>query len=446
MLLTIIAFIVAILLLVSLHELGHLIVARLCGVKVLRFSIGFGKPFFCHKRADIEWCLAPIPLGGYVKMVDTREGDVSEADLPYAFDRQHPLKRIAIVVAGPLTNLILAILLYTASFGIGGITQIQPWVGMVEQGSVATSAGFQPEDRINYVNGQPVTNWSDAQTKIMLNLDSGPVKVAVTTAAGQQAIRQLNIAGTAAADDVAKSGYIGIVPFKVTNRVGAVMPNSVAAKAGLQIGDILLTVNGEKLTSWQNWVDIVRANAGAKLDITYQRNNQILSTSLRPDSVQQDGMIIGQVGIGAMRDEAWDKRIRQHHHPELLQSIQLAAKRTWEYISMTLSLFAKLLTGQASLHYLSGPLTIADVAGKTAALGWQSYTEFLALVSISLGVLNLLPIPMLDGGHLMYYAVEWIRGKPLSQRIQEIGLRIGMGAMLMLMLVAFFNDLTRLFG
>ena len=292
MLLTIIAFIVAILLLVSLHELGHLIVARLCGVKVLRFSIGFGKPFFCLKRADIEWCLAPIPLGGYVKMVDTREGDVSEADLPYAFDRQHPLKRIAIVVAGPLTNLILAILLYTASFGIGGITQIQPWVGMVEQGSVASSAGFQPEDRINYVNGQPVTDWADAQTKIMLNLDSGPVKVAVTTAAGQQAIRQLNIAGTTAADDVAKSGYIGIVPFKVTNRVGAVMPNSVAAKAGLQIGDILLTVNGEKLTSWQNWVDIVRANAGAKLDITYQRNNQILSTSLRPDSVQHDAVTV----------------------------------------------------------------------------------------------------------------------------------------------------------
>ena len=179
-------------------------------------------------------------------------------------------------VAGPLTNLILAILLYTASFGIGGITQIQPWVGMVEQGSVAASAGFQPEDRINYVNGQPVTDWSDAQTKIMLNLDSGPVKVAVTTAAGQQAIRQLNIAGTTAADDVAKSGYIGIVPFKVTNRVGAVMPNSVAAKAGLQIGDILRTVNGEKLTSWQSWVDIVRANAGAKLDITYQDRKSVV--------------------------------------------------------------------------------------------------------------------------------------------------------------------------
>lgn len=446
MLLTIVAFIIAILFLVSLHELGHLIVARICGVKVLRFSIGFGTPFYCRRHAGIEWCLAPIPLGGYVKMVDTREGNVSEADLPYAFDRQHPLKRIAIVVAGPLTNLILAILLYTASYGIGGINQIQPWVGMVEQDSVAAQAGFQPEDRITSVNNQPVTDWTDAQAKILLNLDSGVVTVGVTTATGQQTLRQLNIAGTAAAENVAKTGHMGIFPFKVTNRIGAVIPDSVAAKAGLQVGDTLLTVNGSKLINWQNWVDIIRANAGAKMDVTYQRNNQIHRTSLRPDSVQQEGRIIGQVGIGAMRDEAWDQQIRQHYQPDLFQSVRLAVQRTWDYICMTLSLFVKLLTGQASLHYLSGPLTIADVAGKTAALGWQSYTEFLALVSVSLGVLNLLPIPMLDGGHLMYYAVEWIRGKPLSLRVQEIGLRLGMGAMLMLMLVAFFNDITRLFG
>ncbi|WP_239428486.1 RIP metalloprotease RseP [Snodgrassella communis] len=446
MLLTIVAFIVAILLLVSLHELGHLVVARWCGVKVLRFSIGFGKPFFCIKRANIEWCLAPIPLGGYVKMVDTREGDVSEADLPYAFDQQHPLKRIAIVVAGPLTNLILAVMLYAASFSIGGITQIRPWIGIVEPASVAADAGFQSGDRIISVNGQTVTEWTDAQAKIMLNLDSGKVRVDVITAAGQPAQRQLNIAGTDAADNVAKTSYLGIMPFKVINQIGMVVPDSVAAKAGLRTGDTLLTINGRKLINWQDWVDSIRASAGAKLDITYQRSGQTLQTSLRPDSVLENGTIIGQVGVGAMRDKAWDAQIRRHYQPSFFQSIQLAMQRTWDYITLTLSMFAKLLTGQASLHYLSGPLTIADVAGKTAAIGWQSYTEFLALVSVSLGVLNLLPVPVLDGGHLLYYAIEWIRGKPLSLRIQEIGLRFGIAAMLMLMLVAFFNDITRLFG
>ena len=446
MLLTIVAFIVAILLLVSLHELGHLLVARWCGVKVLRFSIGFGKPFYSIKRANIEWCLAPIPLGGYVKMVDTREGEVSEADLPFAFDRQHPLKRIAIVIAGPLTNLILAIILYAASFSIGGITQMRPWVGMVEPASVAADAGFRSGDRILSVNGQPVTDWSDAQAKIMLNLDGGKVLVDVISAAGQSGKRLLNIAGTDAAANVAKTGYLGIVPFKVINQIGMVVPDSVAAKAGLQAGDILLTINGRKISNWQEWVDNIRASAGARLDISYQRNGQIQHTSLRPESVLENGTIIGQVGVGAMRDKAWDRQIRQHYQPSFFQSVQLAMQRTWDYITLTLSMFAKLLTGQASLHYLSGPLTIADVAGKTAAMGWQSYTEFLALVSVSLGVLNLLPVPVLDGGHLLYYAIEWIRGKPLSLRIQEMGLRFGIAAMLMLMLVAFFNDITRLFG
>lgn len=446
MLLTIVAFIVAILLLVSLHELGHLLVACWCGVKVLRFSIGFGKPFYSIKRANIEWCLAPIPLGGYVKMVDTREGEVSEPDLPFAFDRQHPLKRIAIVIAGPLTNLILAIILYAASFSIGGITQMLPWVGMVEPASVAADAGFRSGDRILSVNGQPVTDWSDAQAKIMLNLDGGKVLVDVISAAGQSGKRLLNIAGTDAAANVAKTGYLGIVPFKVINQIGMVVPDSVAAKAGLQAGDTLLTINGRKISNWQEWVDNIRASAGARLDISYQRNGQIQHTSLRPESVLENGTIIGQVGVGAMRDKAWDRQIRQHYQPSFFQSVQLAMQRTWDYITLTLSMFAKLLTGQASLHYLSGPLTIADVAGKTAAMGWQSYTEFLALVSVSLGVLNLLPVPVLDGGHLLYYAIEWIRGKPLSLRIQEMGLRFGIAAMLMLMLVAFFNDITRLFG
>lgn len=444
--LTVVAFIVAIVVLVSLHELGHLVVARLCGVKVLRFSIGFGKPFYCVRRGGIEWCLAPIPLGGYVKMVDTREGDVSTADLPYAFDRQHPLKRIAIVLAGPITNLVLAILLYTLSFNLGGITQIKPWVGTVEAGSLAANAGFQAEDQITNVNGQSVSDWADAQTKIIMGLDNGIVRVDVINHKQQHQVHQFDVAGTKEAADVAKNGYLGMLPFKLTNRVGMVLPGSVAEQAGLQVGDILLTVNGTPLSDWAHWVNLVRANAGEKLIIQYQRAGKNLTTSLRPESVIEHGTITGRVGMGAMRDKQWDTQASQHFQPDLLDSLQLAAKRTWDYIALTLSFLGKLIIGQASLHYLSGPLTIADVAGKTAAMGWQSYTEFLALVSVSLGVLNLLPIPVLDGGHFLYYAIEWLRGRPLNLRTQQLGIRFGLAAMLMLMLVAFFNDITRLFG
>lgn len=443
---TILAFIVAIVILVSLHELGHLIVARWCGVKVLRFSIGFGTPFFRMKRAGIEWCLAPIPLGGYVKMVDTREGDVAEADLPYAFDRQHPLKRIAIVLAGPFTNLILAVLFYIFSFSLGGITQIKPWVGMVEPASVAAQAGFLPGDRIVKVNGQVVGDWVDAQAKIMMNLDGGPVKVDVLDQNGQAFTRRFDIAGTKAVSDVAKSGYMGLLPFKILNRVGYIAPDGAADKAGLKVGDTLLSVNGKIIKDWQHWVDIIRAGAGEKLNIQYQRNGKEFTTSLRPESIIENNIIIGRVGIGAMRDQDWDKQVSQHYQPEFVDAIYLAVKKTWSYITLTLSFFGKLITGQASLHYLSGPLTIADMAGKTAAMGWQSYVEFLALVSVSLGVLNLLPIPVLDGGHFLYYVIEWLRGKPLSLQTQQLGMRFGLAAMLLLMLVAFFNDITRLFG
>ena len=228
---TFLAFIVASLILVSLHEFGHYIVARWCGVKVVRFSVGFGKPFFTRKRGDTEWCLAPIPLGGYVKMVDTREGEVAEADLPYAFDKQHPAKRIAIVAAGPLTNLILAVLLYGLSFSFG-VTELRPYVGMVEPASIAAKAGFQAGDKIVSVNGIAVKDWSDAQTEMALNLEAGPVKVAVQTASNTQAIRIIDAAGTPEAGKVAKSqGNIGLLPFRITNRIGKVLANSPAEKS-----------------------------------------------------------------------------------------------------------------------------------------------------------------------------------------------------------------------
>lgn len=444
---TFLAFIVAILILVSLHEFGHYIVARWCGVKVLRFSVGFGKPFFTKKRGDTEWCLAPIPLGGYVKMVDTREGNVAEADLPYAFDKQHPAKRIAIVAAGPLTNLALAVLLYGLSFSFS-VTEIRPFVGTVEPASIAAKAGFQSGDKIQSVNGVSVKDWGEAHTEMVLNVEAGKVEVAVQTASGGAATRVIDAADTPEAGKIAKNnGNIGLWPFKITNRIGMVVKDSPAEQAGLKAGDKLLSADGHAIGEWAGWTELFRQSPGRKIDVVYERGGQKFATSLRPASEElSDGTLVGKVGVGAQRDEAWEKQVRHEYTPGVDEAFKMGWNKMVGYSVTTVKFFGKLLTGNASLDHISGPLMIADVAGRSAALGIQSYLEFLALVSISLGVLNLLPVPVLDGGHLVYYTAEWIRGKPLSERIQAAGLRLGVAAMLMLMLLAFFNDINRLFG
>lgn len=446
-LLTIAAFVTAILILVSLHELGHYTAARLCGVKVKRFSVGFGKPFYTKKHGETEWCLAPIPLGGYVKMTDTREGNVPSADIPFAFDKQHPAKKIFIVAAGPLVNLVLAVLLYAFSFSFG-ISELRPFVGTVEQGSIAEQAGFQAADKILSVNGKNVATWSDAQTAIIFHAESEPVVVGVETANGMSVERTVNIVGTPAAEQMVKeNGRIGLLPFKLTTTLAAVAENSAAARAGLQAGDKLLSADGVFLGGWQEWQNLIRSSAGQKLAVGYERGGELQTAYLRPDSVETpDGKLHGRAGFAPARDKSWDNAVYYRHHPAWGEAFQMAADRTVGYMDLTLRFFGKLITGQASTRHISGPLTIADVAGKSAAVGWQHYIEFLALVSVSLGIMNLLPVPVLDGGHLVYYAAEWIRGKPLSERIQNIGLRFGMAAMLMLMFLAFFNDITRLIG
>ena len=444
---TLLAFIFAILILVSLHEFGHYIVARLCGVKVLRFSVGFGKPFFTRKRGDTEWCLAPIPLGGYVKMVDTREGEVAQADLPYAFDKQHPAKRIAIVAAGPLTNLALAVLLYGLSFSFG-VTEIRPYVGTVEPDTIAARAGFQSGDRIQSVNSTPVADWGSAQTEIALNLEAGKVAVAVQTASGAQTVRTIDAAGTEEAGKIAKNqGYIGLMPFKITTVIGGVEKGSPADKAGLKTGDKLTAADGKPITSWQEWANLTRQSPGRKIALTYERDGQARTADIRPDTVERsDKTLIGRVGLLPQSDKAWDRQIRRNYRPSVVHAFGIGWEKTVSYSWTTVKFFGKLISGNASASHISGPLTIADIAGQSAELGLQSYLEFLALVSISLGVLNLLPVPVLDGGHLVFYTAEWIRGKPLGERIQNIGLRFGLALMMLMMAIAFFNDITRLLG
>ena len=444
---TLLAFIFAILILVSLHEFGHYIVARLCGVKVVRFSVGFGKPFFSRKRGDTEWCLAPIPLGGYVKMVDTREGEVAQADLPYAFDKQHPAKRIAIVAAGPLTNLALAVLLYGLSFSFG-VTEIRPYVGTVEPDTIASRAGFQSGDRIQSVNSIPVEDWGSAQTEIALNLEAGKVAVAVQTASGAQTVRTIDAAGTEEAGKIAKNqGYIGLMPFKISTVISGVEKGSPADKAGLKTGDKLTAADGKPITSWQEWANLTRQSPGRKIALTYERDGQAHTADIRPDTVERsDKTLIGRVGLLPQSDKAWDRQIRRNYRPSVVRAFGMGWEKTVSYSWTTVKFFGKLIIGNASASHISGPLTIADIAGQSAELGLQSYLEFLALVSISLGVLNLLPVPVLDGGHLVFYTAEWIRGKPLGERIQNIGLRFGLALMMLMMAIAFFNDITRLLG
>lgn len=445
---TILSFLLAILILVSLHELGHLIVARLCGIKVHRFSVGFGKPLLKKNWRGIEWCLAPIPLGGYVKMLDTREGNVPPELQRFAFDQQHPLKRIAVVAAGPLTNLVLAILLYTLSFSIGGTTEIKPWIGTVTEHSLAAKAGLQSGDRILAINGKPITEWQQIEPEIILNLESRPIAIDIENTQGKKQTLTLSATPEQAKRIALQHEHLGLMWFKTTDHIGHIAPQSPAAKAGLQTGDRIIAINGTPTPKWQDWATIIHNNAGRSLTLTVERKQQQLQLKILTASVElpDKSQIIGRIGVAAGRDPHWEKQVLSQKNLDFQAALQLGTEKVNNYIALTLSFLGKLLTGQASTEHISGPLSIADAAGQMAQLGWRPYIEFLALVSTSLGIMNLLPIPMLDGGHLVFYTAEWIRGKPLSRRIQEGALRLGVSLMLLMMGLAFFNDITRLFG
>lgn len=442
---TLLAFLVAIVLLVSLHELGHYLVARWCGVRVTRFSVGFGKPFFMRKKGHTEWALAPIPLGGYVRMLDTREGNVSEADRPYAFDQQHPLKKMAIVLAGPVANLILAVLFFSFS-NVMGVTDIKPIVGTVQPASLAAKAQFQSGDQILSINGAAVIDWQDAQKKIMLGLDSGDLNVAVTDEQGQPQTRVIKVEGDSAAVDQAIQQGVGLMSYRLTTVLGKVVPKGAADVAGLKTGDKLLSVNDKAVSNWFEWVNIIQNSPGKQLTIGYERDGVAATTQMRPVSEEINGDLIGKAGVAPSSDKVWQEKVSHLWYPDYAKSIKMAAEQVWDYVALTVQFFGKLVTGQASIKHIGGPVMIADVAGKSAALGFQPYLEFLALISVSLGVLNLLPIPVLDGGHFVFHTIEWLRGKPLSEKAQAFSMRIGLFAMLMLMMVAFFNDFSRFFG
>ena len=446
LLVTLLAFVVALGVLIVFHELGHYSVARWCGVKVLRFSVGFGTPLWRRRFGpdQTEWVVAAFPIGGYVKMLDEREGDVVPQERHRAFNRQSVYRRIAIVAAGPIANFILAIFVYWAVF-LHGVPGVKPVLGTPLAATPAAQAGVVSGETILRIGEHPVGTWEDVRWVLLEQaVDKGSVNLEVHNAKGQIAFRRLDLSSLGAADlDSDFLSKIGLTRFSPA-LIGQVQAGKAGERAGLRGGDEILAVDSKPITSWEELVAAVQPSAGTPLVLTVQRGSETLQISVVPDGVEEGGRTVGRIGLA--RDVALlEKQLVQVRYGPLAALGQAVAK-TWDISVLSLQMLGKMITGQVSLKNLSGPITIADYAGQSAQMGWLYYLRFIALISISLGVLNLLPVPVLDGGHLMYYIVEIIKGRPVSERALEIGQRIGMVVLFSLMVFALYNDIHRLVG
>ncbi|MFK8080778.1 MAG: RIP metalloprotease RseP [Granulosicoccus sp.] len=445
-----IAFLVALGILISIHEFGHFWVARKVGIKVLRFSIGFGKPLFSRtgKVDNTEFVLAAIPLGGYVKMLDEREGEVDGSEQHRAFNRQPLWARSAVVIAGPLANFLLAIAAYWLVM-LMGISGVAPLIGAPQADSAAERAGFVYEDLILSVDGQKTQTWTDARIALLessLNA-TRPLQVEVEQADGQLVVRQLPVTQDqmlkSDGDAVANLGFRTWWP-EVDPVVGGVVEGGAADQAGLLIGDTIIAVDGQRLSSWRQLVEIVQPSAGVELALEIEREGRTLALTLIPEAVQVGEQNVGRIGIMETQSETLSARSQVVVKYPPLAAFGEALQRTWDMSILTVRMLGKLVVGQASLDNISGPISIAQYAGQSASIGVDHYINFIALISISLAVLNLLPIPMLDGGHLVYFAAEALRGKPVSERVQIWGQQLGIVVLGSLMFLAFYNDIWRL--
>lgn len=449
LLFTLVSFAVTLGVLIVVHELGHYFVAKWCGVKVLRFSVGFGKPLLTKRRGpdQTEWVIAAFPLGGYVKMLDEREGEVAPDELPRAFNRQPVAKRFAVVLAGPLANLLLAVLLYCVLFMVG-VPGVKPMLGDVPQGTAAAAAGLAAGDVLAAVEGEPVATWQDARWAILKHiLKKESVTLETGNAQGNRRPHPLNLKGLTEQDlDGDFLEKLGLVHFKplIKPVIGNLKADGPAARSGLVEGDLIRSVNGQAVDQWEDLVRQVRASPGKPLQFEVERGEVRRVMTLVPDTVKENGETVGKVGAAPKIDEralrSLFTEVRYAPHVALWKALD----KTWDMSLFSLEMIGRMVIGQVSVKNISGPITIADYAGQSAHLGLLPFLSFLALISISLGVLNLLPVPLLDGGHLMYYMAEIVKGSPVSERTMEIGQQIGIALLLMLMAFAFYNDINRL--
>jgi len=457
---TVVAFVVALCILIFVHEMGHYLAARACGVKVLRFSIGFGRPlarWIGKGRDRTEWTLAAIPLGGYVKMLDERERDpendppIDPTELPRAFNRQPVGKRFVIVAAGPLANFALAIALYLVLFA-GGMREPVPVVAAPAAGTVAAQAGVRDGDRVLSLTANDQTDtvrsWNDLRMAVF-SQGFGDARAVLHVRGADGAERDVTLArlpntgGNPDQDPLATLGlFLKGGPVTITE----VVPDSAAQRAGLKAGDKVVAWQGQPLTQASELIRGVRARPGQEVTLGIERAGQRIDVTAKLDTAQaREGEARGsaQVGkLGAALTQSVQTEIVRY---PLIQALGRAADQVWSTSTLSLKLLGKMLVGQASLQNLSGPLTVADYAGRAANMGWQPFISFLALVSVSLGVLNLLPIPVLDGGHLLYYCVEFLTGRPVPDHWQAMLQKVGIACILLLTSLALFNDVSRLF-
>ena len=443
------AFALALGLLIVVHEAGHFLVARWCGVKVLRFSVGFGKPILSGRfgRDQTELSLAAFPLGGYVKMLDEREGEVVVQELPRAFNRQSVWRRFVIVLAGPVANFVLAIFMYWVLF-VHGVEEPKPILGKPIAHSIAEQAGVQEGELVRSINGQAIVSWQELRWQLLQQtLDKGVVTLEVVNMRQEISFRKLDLTSLNASDlegDSLQQLGLRFYRPRLPPVIGAVTVGGVAESAGLREGDRILTIDGESIESWSQVVAIVREAVERPIRLEVDRNGMTIRFSVVPAGADDRGRRVGRIGIG-VREGDFDRTALMtivKYGP--LESLGKAFDQTWETSLFSLKMLGRMVVGDISWKNLSGPVTIADYAGQSAKLGLSYYIKFLALISISLGVLNLLPIPLLDGGHLMYYIVEIIKGGPVSERVMEIGQQIGMALLVTLMAFAFYNDINRL--
>lgn len=447
---TLAAFVVALGLLIVVHEFGHYVVARLCGVKVIRFSVGFGRALWVRRfgRDRTELVVAAVPLGGYVKMVDEREGPVAPDDLPRAFNRQPVWRRIAIVGAGPVANFMLAIALYWVLF-VAGVQEAKPLLGAPDPNTPAAVAGVKEGDLVRAISGEPTASWSEVRWRLLeLALEGRDARLEVLEKGKTVAWRNLDLAqlrgSDLESDFIAKLGLHLDRP-RIAPIVDTLTPGGPAERAEMKPGDRILAIDGKPIDSWDALVRTVRESPGRALRVRVQRNGGDREITLVPEAVTRGETVYGRIGAGSQVDPSLmrDYLVEIRYPP--VEALGHASAKTWEMSVFSLRMLWRMVTGSVSWRNLSGPVTIADYAGQSAQLGLEPYLAFLALISISLGVLNLLPIPVLDGGHLMYYAVEIFKGSPVSERVMELGQRIGLALLLCLMAFAFYNDINRLF-